>query len=542
MLVLFGLLLAVSPRAYCCIAVPPLPAPEVVGSVDGYTHLRVHVREDLALSVLEASLPEQERLVEDALEQPIASAGSDPYGLVLWPAAQVVAAALIGLLGTYGKKRPARVVELGAGTGLCSLAAVATGHQALATDYREEPLALLRQAAALNENQLSKRLPVDTALLDFTKEDVPEADVVVAADLLYLRSTSQALAAGCLAALRRGAQVLVGDTGRPGRPAFLDVLKQELRGAARQFRPVQGWSLVSPRHELISTSQAQPRLLNVGLLHLTPADLENSPHQEREMLEDRRETPDSRRTILDTAGDSAMELSSRPSAGRRPTGHRLPRLPRIRLRLALLAALAALSAWSRNQLTPTFSRTPTSRRALLALAAPLPAAAAPAPALGDIPWDEPKRKKTPLPQLAEEFTRAFQRTQWGVNGRVEPRYFSDSFVFRDPDVTTNGIREYAKGTGTVLSGCKADAVDVQIIEPDKFAIRWRIEGTANVPFPGLKIKPYIVTSTFTVNENGLVDSETDAFSIPTWDILLSALTPGLPFLAPPEPPVASPFA
>ena len=47
------------------------------------------------------------------------------------------------------QKRPARVVELGAGTGLCSLAAVATGHQALATDYREEPLALLRQARPL---------------------------------------------------------------------------------------------------------------------------------------------------------------------------------------------------------------------------------------------------------------------------------------------------------------------------------------------------------------------------------------------------------
>ncbi|CAE7241001.1 C42C1.13 [Symbiodinium sp. CCMP2592] len=490
-LVMFGLLLAVSPRAYSCIAVPPLPAPEVVGSVDGYTHLRVHVREELVLSVLEASLPEQERLVEDALEQPTASAESDPYGLVLWPAAQVVAAALIGLLGTYGKKRPARVVELGAGTGLCSLAAVAAGHQALATDYREEPLALLRQAAVLNEKQLSKTLPVETALLDFTKEDVPEADVVVAADLLYLRSTSQALAAGCVAALRRGAQVLVGDTGRPGRPAFLDVLKQELRGAARQFRPVQGWTLVSPRHELISTSQAQPRVLSVGLLHLTPADLEDSPY-----------------IILKTFGDVTMERSSRRSElSSRPTGRRLPRP-----RLALLAALtlAALPVWSRSQLTTTFSRPPTSRRALLALAAPLPAAATPAaPALDDIRWDEPKRKKTALPQLAEEFTRAFQRTQWGVNGRVEPRYFADGFVFRDPDVTTNGIREYAKGTGTVLSGCKADAVDVQIIEPDKFAIRWRIEGTANVPFPGLKIKPYIVTSTFTVNENGLVDSETE---------------------------------
>ena len=84
-----------------------------------------------------------------------------------------------------------------------------------------------------------------------------------------------------------------------------------------------------------------------------------------------------------------------------------------------------------------------------------------------------------------------------MNGRVEPRFFADDFVFRDlapttrlmikkkvqprldesffwlrlhqmahaqfqgdPDVTTNGIREYAKGTGTVLSGCKADAIDL----------------------------------------------------------------------------------
>lgn len=37
----------------------------------------------------------------------------------------------------------------------------------------------------------------------------------------------------------------------------------------------------------------------------------------------------------------------------------------------------------------------------------------------------------PAPRLlADEFTRAFQRTQWGVNGRVEPKFFDDNFVFR----------------------------------------------------------------------------------------------------------------
>ena len=33
--------------------------------------------------------------------------------------------------------------------------------------------------------------------------------------------------------------------------------------------------------------------------------------------------------------------------------------------------------------------------------------------------------------------------------------------------------------------------DVTTVEPNTFAIRWRIAGTANVPFPGLRIKPYI---------------------------------------------------
>ncbi|CAL1150859.1 unnamed protein product [Cladocopium goreaui] len=162
--------------------------------------------------------------------------------------------------------------------------------------------------------------------------------------------------------------------------------------------------------------------------------------------------------------------------------------------------------------------------------------------VSDIQWNEPKRKKTSLANLADDFTRAFQQTQWGVNGRVQPRFFDDKFVFRDPDVTTNGLQEYSKGTGAVLSNCKADAIDVTVKEPKQFAIRWRIAGTANVPFPGLKIKPYIVTSTFTVNDDGLVDSETDSFSIPTWDLLLSAIAPWWPGLAEPTPPLTSPYA
>ncbi|CAJ1448337.1 unnamed protein product [Effrenium voratum] len=69
-------------------------------------------------------------------------------------------------------------------------------------------------------------------------------DFVVAADLLYLRSTSEALAKGCLEALKGGAQVLVGDTGRPGRGAFLRRLQRELK-VGSSYNPRVGNLLVS---------------------------------------------------------------------------------------------------------------------------------------------------------------------------------------------------------------------------------------------------------------------------------------------------------
>ena len=72
--------------------------------------------------------------------------------MVLWPAAQVIAAALVALLMT-DRRSGRRVLELGCGTGLCSLAAAAMPQTlVLATDYRQEPLQLLQEAACKDSN------------------------------------------------------------------------------------------------------------------------------------------------------------------------------------------------------------------------------------------------------------------------------------------------------------------------------------------------------------------------------------------------------
>ena len=91
--------------------------------------------------------------------------------------------------------------ELGAGTGLVSLTAAACGATVLATDYREEPLELLGASAQRSSEHLGSPLVVRTRAFDIkSSEPLPPANIVVAADLLYLRSTSQALARRCAAA------------------------------------------------------------------------------------------------------------------------------------------------------------------------------------------------------------------------------------------------------------------------------------------------------------------------------------------------------
>ena len=151
-----------------------LAPPFTLPSADGArTALLVPVTDALSLTIVEASYREQEALVDAALtsDDPYVAGSKvdDPYGVVLWPAAQVVAAAVAALDPALLKG--ATCLELGAGTGLCSLAALACGaKRALATDYREEPLALLHLSADANEANGLASAQLETALFDIMDE------------------------------------------------------------------------------------------------------------------------------------------------------------------------------------------------------------------------------------------------------------------------------------------------------------------------------------------------------------------------------------
>jgi 2-polyprenyl-3-methyl-5-hydroxy-6-metoxy-1,4-benzoquinol methylase len=172
---------------------------------------------------------------------PAQMARVDPFGVVLWPAAQCIVENLLhtppnvaeggGFVesetggiwipndgGPVGRKdaswiKGLRVVELGAGTGLCSIAAASAGAKVLTTDTNEMTLDLVALAAS------RQSLQIETALFDITgAEALPEADVLIGADCMYNKPVAKALARRCIEAHRAGVQVFLPDRAPPPPP------------------------------------------------------------------------------------------------------------------------------------------------------------------------------------------------------------------------------------------------------------------------------------------------------------------------------------
>jgi predicted nicotinamide N-methyase len=143
---------------------------------------------------------------------PIEWAPVAPYWAVLWRSGVALADEIAGMaLGG------ARVVELGCGLAVPSIAAARAGAEVLATDACGEALALVARNARLNG------VRVETARIDWTApaELLASApfDLVLAADVLYERA---AVAALLSLVPRLAPQALVADPGRPAAGAFVE--------------------------------------------------------------------------------------------------------------------------------------------------------------------------------------------------------------------------------------------------------------------------------------------------------------------------------
>src|SRR3954447_3271370 len=135
-----------------------------------------------------------------------------PYWADLWPSAR-------GLTRHLLDRPPAerRIVELGAGVALPSLALRSLGADPLATDYYAD--ALRFADANAQRNGLG---PLRTRLLDWRETPPERWDLVIAADVLYEQRNAEALAALLPRILAEGGQALLADPGRLYFPEFRD--------------------------------------------------------------------------------------------------------------------------------------------------------------------------------------------------------------------------------------------------------------------------------------------------------------------------------
>ena len=156
-----------------------------------------------------------------ALRAVEAEAGrSPPYWAVPWPSGLALARAV----AAAPPRRDARVLELGCGLGLPSVAAARAGAQVLASDADPDAAVFAAHNLALNEVG-GDVLPADwrTAAEQLAREPF---DLVLAADVLYSRDNVESLLRLLPRLLAPGGEAWVADPRRAGAGEFLPPAKR----------------------------------------------------------------------------------------------------------------------------------------------------------------------------------------------------------------------------------------------------------------------------------------------------------------------------
>jgi predicted nicotinamide N-methyase len=158
-----------------------------------------------------------------------------PYWAFVWPAALPMAAAV----QQSGWQTSLRVLELGCGTGLVGLAALAAGLHVTFTDYEPRAVQLARHNAILNGySQFAARV------LDWRNPESEQFPVILGCDLLYQESAFEPLLNLLEQMLAPGGECWLGDGGRSSAVKFWYLARE--RGYGVEVRGDDGQALESP--------------------------------------------------------------------------------------------------------------------------------------------------------------------------------------------------------------------------------------------------------------------------------------------------------
>ncbi len=156
-----------------------------------------------------------------------------PYWADLWPSARALARHLLDAPAPAG-----RVLELGCGVALPSLALLSRGADVVATDYYHAALGFAQANAARNGLPALRAAPLDWR----DEPALGRFPLVVAADVLYERRNAEALAALLPRVVEDGGAFLLADPGR----TYLADFRARMRADGWREEPLEVRSEPSP--------------------------------------------------------------------------------------------------------------------------------------------------------------------------------------------------------------------------------------------------------------------------------------------------------
>lgn len=143
-----------------------------------------------------------------------------PYWADLWPSSLMLARAMVNEVG-----RGARLIELGCGSGLVTVASAIAGYEVLATDYYDDALQFTQ---ANVERNLGGGAVVKTREVDWRQmpPDLGTFPRVIAADVLYEPTYGDLVANAIATTLADEGRATVADPGRLSRNNFIAAAKE----------------------------------------------------------------------------------------------------------------------------------------------------------------------------------------------------------------------------------------------------------------------------------------------------------------------------
>ena len=170
-----------------------------------------------------------------------------PYGVALWPAAIALAHELASRADSMSG---ARLLELGAGTGLPGIVAASLGAAVVQTDRHPAAMAMCTRNAERNRVAGIVHRLADWAAWD----DTGRYDLIVGSDILYAESKHEDLRRILVENLAPGGRVLVADPLRPMSVRFLEAVDSD------------GWTIGFARWKVGEEGTPRP----IGVYELTP--------------------------------------------------------------------------------------------------------------------------------------------------------------------------------------------------------------------------------------------------------------------------------